>query len=314
MSEIALSIIIPVYNTGKYISRCLDSILNQPFDAPIEIICIDDGSTDDSAKICDEYASKNKKIRIIHKNNEGVASARNRGLDIARGNYIAWVDSDDYIAKNWYDVISPYMKKGYDMIMPDMYLVKGGKLHEVMYGSDSKKMSVEELCSELTLENISSHLVLKICKRTYWEKLRFPTNISYLEDYSIMHKLVINMSSIVYIHKPIYYYVQRGNSIVHTESGASEYQIKLAQERIRYFAERNINVSKIGEDVAIINFIWKFYKNEKNNTRLSTMDKYLKKLKRDFFNIIVANVRIEIKIKLILIIFRLVKVYAKHTE
>jgi len=314
MSEIALSIIIPVYNTGKYISRCLDSILNQPFDAPIEIICIDDGSTDDSAKICDEYASKNKKIRIIHKNNEGVASARNRGLDIARGNYIAWVDSDDYIAKNWYDVISPYMKKGYDMIMPDMYLVKGGKLHEVMYGSDSKKMSVEELCSELTLENISSHLVLKICKRTYWEKLRFPTNISYLEDYSIMHKLVINMSSIVYIHKPIYYYVQRGNSIVHTESGASEYQIKLAQERIRYFVERNINVSKIGEDVAIINFIWRFYKNEKNNTRLSTMDKYLKKLKRDFFNIIVANIRIEIKIKLILIIFRLVKVYAKHTE
>ena len=314
MSEIALSIIIPVYNTGKYISRCLDSILNQPFDAPIEIICIDDGSTDDSAKICDEYASKNKKIRIIHKNNEGVASARNRGLDIARGNYIAWVDSDDYIAKNWYDVISPYMKKGYDMIMPDMYLVKGGKLHEVMYGSDSKKMSVEELCSELTLENISSHLFLKICKRTYWEKLRFPTNISYLEDYSIMHKLVINMSSIVYIHKPIYFYVQRGNSIVHTESGASEYQIKLAQERIRYFVERNINVSKIGEDVAIINFIWIFYKNEKNNTRLSTMDKYLKKLKRDFFNIIVANIRIEIKIKLILIIFRLVKVYAKHTE
>lgn len=89
-----LSIIIPVYNVEKYIKMCLDSLLRQKT-TDIEFICIDDGSTDDSGIICEQYAKKDKRFRIFHKKNEGVSSARNLGLKMAKGEYIAWVDPDD---------------------------------------------------------------------------------------------------------------------------------------------------------------------------------------------------------------------------
>ena len=96
-----ISIIVPVYNVEKYLKRCIDSILNQSF-TDFELILVDDGSTDNSGKIIDEYALKDKRIKVIHKENGGQGSARNRGLDIAKGNYIGFVDSDDWIHKDMY--------------------------------------------------------------------------------------------------------------------------------------------------------------------------------------------------------------------
>ena len=96
-----ISIIVPVYNVEKYLKRCIDSILNQSF-TNFELILVDDGSTDNSGKIIDEYAIKDERIKVIHKENGGQGSARNRGLDIAKGNYIGFVDSDDWIHKDMY--------------------------------------------------------------------------------------------------------------------------------------------------------------------------------------------------------------------
>ena len=93
---IKVSVVIPVYNTYKYLPECLESVINQTL-ADIEIICINDGSTDFSSKILEEYASKDKRIKIISQNNQGVSCARNRGLEIARGEYIYFLDSDDKI-------------------------------------------------------------------------------------------------------------------------------------------------------------------------------------------------------------------------
>lgn len=95
-----VSVIVPVYNTEKYLRRCVDSILAQTF-RDIEVILVDDGSTDGSGAVCDEYAEKDGRIVAIHKENGGVSSARNRGLDIARGRYIMFCDSDDYVAERW---------------------------------------------------------------------------------------------------------------------------------------------------------------------------------------------------------------------
>lgn len=91
-----ISIIVPVYNVEKYLRKCIDSILNQTF-KDFELILIDDGSTDESGKICDEYNLKDNRIKVIHKENGGLSSARNAGLDIAQGEYIGFVDSDDWI-------------------------------------------------------------------------------------------------------------------------------------------------------------------------------------------------------------------------
>ena len=96
-----ISIIVPVYNVEKYLKRCIDSILNQSF-TDFELILVDDGSTDNSGEIIDEYAIKDERIKVIHKENGGLSSARNVGIEYSKGNYIAFVDSDDYINKNMY--------------------------------------------------------------------------------------------------------------------------------------------------------------------------------------------------------------------
>lgn len=99
-----LSIIVPIYNAEKYIKECIDSILNQTF-SDFELLLIDDGSTDNSRAICDNYKTIDNRVKVIHKQNGGISSARNYGLKIAKGSYIGFVDDDDYIEKNYYDVL-----------------------------------------------------------------------------------------------------------------------------------------------------------------------------------------------------------------
>ena len=99
-----ISVIVPVYNVENYLPRCLDSIINQTY-TNLEILLVDDGATDNSGKLCDEYAQKDNRIRVFHKENGGVSSARNMGLDNATGEYIAFVDSDDYIDKCMYEIM-----------------------------------------------------------------------------------------------------------------------------------------------------------------------------------------------------------------
>lgn len=94
-----VSIIIPVYNVEKYVGRCLESVMSQENIDDLEIIVIDDGSTDNSGRICDDFAKKNLKFRVIHKSNQGISNARNLGLEIAKGEYIMFLDSDDYLEK-----------------------------------------------------------------------------------------------------------------------------------------------------------------------------------------------------------------------
>ena len=110
MEKLILSVIIPVYNVEKYLRKCVDSVLAQDI-ADMEVILIDDGSPDNCGAICDEYAEKDARVKVIHKENEGVATARNVGLDIARGKYITFVDSDDYLLPNTFIPNLDYIKK-----------------------------------------------------------------------------------------------------------------------------------------------------------------------------------------------------------
>ena len=104
-----ISVIVPIYNVEDYLCRCVDSILTQTY-KNIEVILVNDGSTDNCGKICDEYALKDKRVKVIHKKNGGIADARNAGLDICCGDYIGFVDSDDYIAEDIYEVLYDFAR------------------------------------------------------------------------------------------------------------------------------------------------------------------------------------------------------------
>ena len=112
MSLPIVSVIVPVYNTEKYLPECIESVLFQSY-TDFELLLIDDGSTDGSGLICDEYARKDFRIKVVHKSNGGVSSARNEGLDIARGEYVCFVDSDDWVCKDYLKKFSIGYEKGY---------------------------------------------------------------------------------------------------------------------------------------------------------------------------------------------------------
>ena len=130
-----ISVIVPVYHVEKYLPHCLDSILAQTF-TDFELILVDDGSPDNCGAICDEYAEKDKRIRVIHKENGGVATARNAALDIAQGEYIAFIDSDDYIAEDWFQALySAMVRDNSDMVYADCTHVdeEGHELKKIIF-------------------------------------------------------------------------------------------------------------------------------------------------------------------------------------
>lgn len=154
--ELAISIIVPVYNVEKYLNRCLDSILNQTF-TDFELILVDDGSTDNSGIICDEYKTKDNRIKVIHKENGGLSSARNAGLDIARGRYIGFVDSDDFISKDMYQILYNEAEKNKaDMIMCEFKKVD--KNYEAINNNLYKKSDIKLLKKDEILEDMYSDM------------------------------------------------------------------------------------------------------------------------------------------------------------
>ena len=127
-----ISVIVPVYNVEKYLSRCVDSILNQTF-TDFECILVDDGSPDNCGKICDEYAKKDKRVKVIHKQNGGLSDARNTGLDIAGGEYIYFLDSDDYVEYNLLEKLNDTICVCNAEMIVFGYKVENGGFHSVLH-------------------------------------------------------------------------------------------------------------------------------------------------------------------------------------
>lgn len=242
-----LSIIIPVYNVEKYIKMCLDSLLRQKT-TDIEFICIDDGSTDDSGIICEQYAKKDKRFRIFHKKNEGVSSARNLGLKMAKGEYIAWVDPDDYISDEWYDNIKSLLNNNIDIVFFDYVVLKGKKQVEKKYGKFSQFIDADLFLKEIVIDQkIENQLWQKIFKKNLFDDIMFPQNVKSMEDYAVLHKIVLKAKNIYYLSKILYFYRIRNNSLV-TKTALKKNYISylIAKERYIFLLKENKDISKIG--------------------------------------------------------------------
>lgn len=207
MAEELISIIIPVYNVEEYLSVCLDSVLSQTY-KHIEIIVINDGSTDNSGNICDEYAKKDIRIKVFHQSNKGLAAARNIGLSHAQGKYIGFVDPDDLIAPDMYhSLYNEITNNQADIAICDMYIMIDNNVYSTKKRTGTiELLTNKEALLDLLIENkIQTSACDKLYKKDILQTDPFLKGSVY-EDLRFMPDIFIKCKKIVYINSPYYYY------------------------------------------------------------------------------------------------------------
>ena len=198
-----VSIIVPVYKVEQYLKRCMDSILNQTY-KNIEVILVNDGSPDNCPVLCDEYAKIDSRVRVIHKENGGLSSARNVALDSVKGDYIFFVDSDDWLALDTLEVLNEYLEKDYDMISFQRTYLTEEKVVE-KGEKNPKDMDVSQYIDASFLGRYDFFVTTKIFKAEVFNNVRFLEGRNY-EDLEIMHRLFLNMKKVVGLDYFLYYY------------------------------------------------------------------------------------------------------------
>lgn len=234
-----ISIIVPVYNVEKYLKKCIESIINQTY-SNLEIILVDDGTKDNSGMICDEYAQKDNRIKVIHKENGGLSDARNAGMRMATGEYIAFVDGDDYIENDMYEFLYNELKKeNADISICNRYLAyENGTIKNIEKHKTRKILNnVEGLIELNSFTSFDMAVWDKLYKKEIFNGIEFPKGKNF-EDYYVMHKIIAKASKIVYNSTPKYYYVQRENSISRNKDISFAFAlIDASYEQISFFEE-----------------------------------------------------------------------------
>lgn len=207
-----ISIIIPVFNSEKTLSRCLDSVLKQTY-KNIEIILINDGSTDNSLKICKEYEKKDRRIKVIDKNNEGIATSRNIGIKSSKGKYIGFIDSDDFIESNMYEVLYKNLIKYNADIAICQYTKEKNKIEVKNNKSKAIIMDNQEaLIKLLDDKEINSFVWNKLISKDLLLNITFPDG-KVFEDLATMHKIIASAKKVVYDSYIGYHYIVNELSI-----------------------------------------------------------------------------------------------------
>ena len=245
-----ISIIVPVYNMEDYLARCVDSILEQGYQN-IEVILINDGSLDRSGKICDHYSSKDKRVRVIHKGNGGLADARNSGLAAARGEYITFIDSDDHVDPG-------YVRYLYRLLEDNGAAVS---VCEFMYEDTAGNITTHKCSREFLLEftgeeacinqfyrkDITNFAWGKMFRKELFAGIEFPKGMLY-EDLGTLYKVFDRAEKIVWGNEPHYYYLQRKDSIMHSSfSDKKMDRIKISEQILEFTEGRSDELRKAAE-------------------------------------------------------------------
>ena len=245
MSSIELSVIIPAYNAGQTIGRCLDSLLQSVQQAPVEIVCVDDGSKDNTWEILQAYSKKYACLRIFHKENGGVGSARNVGLSQAAGNYIAWVDSDDYVITDWYATIHGGLEKYNPDCLVFDYFYTRDNVDEPWHIALPEKVDLKAFVYEQSLEReLKNFLWNQVIRAALLKKVKFNETYHMLEDYDVLTQVTPKFKKIVHIDKCLYHYVQTESSLTHTVSSEVRWNnIDIVQRRYDYYKALGLPIS-----------------------------------------------------------------------
>ncbi len=295
--NIGISIIVPIYNLESYIPQCIDSILSQSF-TNFELILVNDGSTDNSGELCDEYARLDSRVRVIHKENGGIASSRNAGLEVARGEYIGFVDNDDYINKYMFEeLFNNAIKHSSDTVVCDYLKVE-----------EDQFIDTEVFNSDYSLQNFSNKEALhfiyknmekdtfiypwnKLYKRYLFDEIKYEHGNIY-DDETIAHKLLYRSNKVTYIQSELYYYVKRKGSQINspfsTKKFGRVYALKGREEFFRNKKESELHQKALKHYMEV--FFWYYYMAK---TNLTDVNKELKMLKRTFDNSIIHLLKLK---------------------
>ena len=224
-----VSVIIPVYNAENCLNECLDSVIKQTY-SNLEIILIDDGSNDNSGAICDDYARLDKRIKVIHTNNSGVSKARNTGIEVCKGFFITFIDSDDYIDKNYIlCLIEPLYKGHYDLVLCNYldYYVDGGKIEEHLLSEEELRQLTNDVYKDF---HYFKYLMPLTCCKLYRtsiikiNKIRFPENLTDWEDQIFNFNYYENANKYFYINHALYVYCHRNKNSLSNQITQKSFQ------------------------------------------------------------------------------------------
>ena len=292
-----ISIIVPIYNVEKYLDRCINSIINQSY-KNLEIILVNDGSTDDSLKICEKYKLIDNRIKIINKKNGGLSDARNYGIDVAKGKYISFVDSDDLIHidmyKILYDVIST---KNSDIAICRYKKFNINNGNYIIYDSKKKKRNIKFNCVSneyalgkcLNTKQFTVSAWSKLYKRELFNNLKFPVGTE-MEDWAIIVDLMIKSKKVVMINQKLYYYFYRNNSIINGKFKENDLKLENIFIRNLQLVDKNFpslhNQAKTNLTANYFYVIDKMIKSDVVDSHKKEFDDVVSKLKNEFFFII----------------------------
>lgn len=292
-----ISIIIPVYQAEKYLDRCIESVVNSTY-RDIEVLLIDDGSTDHSSLICDQWVRRDPRVKVIHKQNGGVSSARNRGIEEATGSYIIMVDSDDYISK---DMINDLYYRSQidhtDLVICDF---DRGRSESYCFDNndvlnDTEIIKAEDAMLRSYQDNSAALMYIapwcKLYKRCLFEGIRYPVG-KIFEDIYITHLLLFKTDRISIVPKKMVYYYEHDDSIMHQKfhAGKLDY-LEALKERICFFSERkNTELRSIAYDEYMHALIWE-YSRARDILHNIDITNQIKKRYRDAYHLFYKNKR-----------------------
>lgn len=208
-----VSVVVPVYRVEPYLDRCIKSIVNQTY-TNLEIILVDDGSPDRCPQICDEWAAKDSRIRVVHKENGGLSDARNAGIALANGGFLAFVDSDDYIARDMYEImISALQRTGAGMVCCGVNISKDGDVRSCRCIRQEKVFTSEDALRELVLDGcIGQTACNKVYRKSLFGDIAFPKG-EINEDLAVMPQLIDQAGTVCHVGVPLYFYYQNRGSV-----------------------------------------------------------------------------------------------------
>lgn len=252
-----ISVIVPVYNVESYVSKCIESIINQSYNN-LEIIIINDGSTDNSGAICECYSKRDNRIILINQEHQGIAMTRNNALDIASGDYIGFVDSDDWIVSDmFYTLYNNSVTYNADISMCNFYYIRqNGEMSA--YSNENEDIKILEGAYKIAHNIRLNNNVLwnRLYKRYLFDDIRCPEG-KIFEDIFIVHKLMDNANKAVLTSDCKYYYVRRDDSITLNTFSINQMDIVEAYiERHEYISIKYPNLEKTSKKFIFTSFLW----------------------------------------------------------